>query len=140
VARSANPGVAPSPLDKGKGAASVASAQVAPGGRRKRDDAGCGALTGRSFRSPLRSARELQVGPRRPAPKPTSRRGASVLRSRRHHHHLGVITPRDTSSSNNNSSRSRSGDHLVSRVTRRSRASSKCSPFFFEPNHHADKS
>jgi hypothetical protein len=87
---------------------------------------------------PPRSARGLQVGPRRPAPWPTARRGASVLRSCHHHHHLGVITPRDTSSSNNNSSRS--GDHLASRVTGRSRAPSKCSPFFFEPNHHADKS
>jgi hypothetical protein len=65
------------------------------------------------------------------------RRGASVLRSRHHHHYLGVITPRDTSSS---SSHSRSGDRLASRVTRRSKAPSECSPFFFEPNHHADKS
>ena len=57
-----------------------------------------------------------------------------------------------SSGSNSNSSRrgssshsqrgnsSRSGDRLASRVTGRSRAPSKCSPFFFEPNHHADKS
>jgi hypothetical protein len=120
--------------------------QVAPGGRMRRGDAGYVAQMDRSFRSPPRSARGLLVGPRRPAPRPTTRRGASVLRSRRHHHHLGVITPRDTTSSNSNSSSSRksnssnSGDHLASRVTGRSRAPSKCNPFFFEPNHHADKS
>jgi hypothetical protein len=64
------------------------------------------------------------VGLRRPAPKPTARRGTSVLRSRRHQYHLGVITPRDTSSSNSysssssrNSSNSRSSDRLTSRVT-----------------------
>jgi hypothetical protein len=83
------------------------------------------------------------VGPRRLALKPTVRRGVSVLRSRRHRHHLEVITPRGTSNSNssrNSSSSSRSGDRLASKVTGRSRAPSKCSPFFFEPNHHADKS
>jgi hypothetical protein len=85
---------------------------------------------------PPRSARGLQVGPRRPAHRPTARRGASVLRSRHHHHHLGVITPRSTNSSNS----SRSGDRLASRVTGKSRGPSKCSPFFFEPNHHAEKS
>jgi hypothetical protein len=69
------------------------------------------------------------------------RRGTSVLRFRHHHHHLGVITPRGTSSSNSSrNSSSRSGDRLASRVTGRSRAPSKCSPFFFEPNRHADKS
>jgi hypothetical protein len=77
------------------------------------------------------------VGPRRLAPRPMARRGASVLRSRRHHHHLGVITPRGTNSSNNNSSRS--GDRLASKVTGKSRAPSKCSPFFHESNHRADK-
>jgi hypothetical protein len=148
------PAVAPSPLDKGKGNTSSASAQVAPGRRRRRGDAGCVALMGRSFRSLPRSARGPQAGPRRRAPRPMARRGASALRSRRHHHHhhhrfhrhhhhLGVISPRGTSSSNNNnrssSSSSKSGD-LVSRVTGRSRAPSKCSPFFFEPNRHADKS
>jgi hypothetical protein len=67
---------------------------------------------GRSFRSLPRSARGPQAGPRRRAPRPTARRGASVLRSRRHHHHrsrrhdhrlsrrrcrhLGVISPRGT--------------------------------------------
>jgi hypothetical protein len=61
---------------------------------------------------PPRSARGLQVGPRRPAPRPTTRRGASVLRSHRHHHHLGVITPMSASSSKSNSSRS--GGRLAS--------------------------
>jgi hypothetical protein len=78
------------------------------------------------------------VGPRRRAPRPMARRGTSVLRSRRHHHHLGVITPKGTNSSNNRSRRS--GNHLASRVTGMSRAPSKCSPFFFELNRHADKS
>jgi hypothetical protein len=152
------PAVAPSPLDKGKGAASNASAQVASGGRRKRGDAACVALTGRSFQSLPRSARGPQAGPRRRAPRTMARRGASVLQSRRyhhhrarpphphhhhhrsrrhHHHHLGVISPRGTNSNNNNSSKS--GD-LASRVTGRSRAPSKCSPFLFELNRHADKS
>jgi hypothetical protein len=86
------------------------------------------------------------VGPRRPAPRPMARRGASVLRSRRHHHHLGVITPRDTSSSNNNNNNSssrnnsRSGGRLASRVTGKSRAPSKCSPFFHKSNHRANES
>jgi hypothetical protein len=97
------------------------------------------------------------MGSRRLAPRPTTRKGASVPRSRRHHHHLGVITLRSTTSSNSNNSRrgsnndlsssshsqcgnsSRSCDHLASRVTRKSRAPSKCSPFFHEPNHHAVK-
>jgi hypothetical protein len=126
VARSANPVVAPSPLDKGNGAASGASTLGSSGGseeeRRRRLRRADGSLVS----EPPRSARGLQVGPRRPAPRPTARRGASVLRSRRHHHHLGVITPRGSSNSNNSS---RSGDRLASRVTRRSRAPSKCSPF-----------
>jgi hypothetical protein len=154
----------PAPWTRAKGLQAVPP-QVAPGGRRRRGDAGCVVLTGRSFRSSPRSARRLQMGPRRPAPRPTTRRGTSVPRSSLHHHHPGVITPRSTSStnSNNNSSRrgsssdlsssshnssshsqcgnsSRSGDRLASRVTGKSRAPSKCSPFFHEPNHHADKS
>jgi hypothetical protein len=121
--------VAPSPLDKGKGAASSASAPGGTGGRRKRGDAACVALTGRSFHSLPRSARGPLAGPRRRAPRPTARRGASVLRShhhhraprhhhhrsRRHHHHLGVISPRDTSSSSNHSSSSSKSGDLASR-------------------------
>jgi hypothetical protein len=133
------PAVAPSPLDKGKGAASSAFAPGGTGGRRKRGDAACIALTGRSFQSLPRSARGPLAGPRRRAPRPTARSGASVLWSRRHHHHLGVISPRGTSSSNNNNSSSKSGG-LASRVTERSRAPSKCSLFFFELNCYVDKS
>jgi hypothetical protein len=52
--------VAPRPLDKGKGVASsrppVPPPQVTPGGRSRRDDAGCVVLMGRSFRSLPRSA------------------------------------------------------------------------------------
>jgi hypothetical protein len=145
VARSVNPAAAPSPLDKGKGATSDASAPGSSEGseeeRRRRLRRADGSL----ILEPPRSDRGLQVGPRRPAPRPTARRGALVLWSRHHHHHLGVITPRGTSSSNSNissrhNSNSRSGDRLASRVTRRSRDPSKCSPFFFEPNHHVDES
>jgi hypothetical protein len=83
------------------------------------------------------------VGPRRPAPRPRARRGASVLclhnhRVRRHHnhhnhrvrchHHLpGAISPRGTTTSNNNSS----SGCPVSRVVGRSRAPSECSPLLF---------
>jgi hypothetical protein len=90
VAPSTNPAVAPSPLDKGKGAASSASAPGSSGGgsdeeRRHRLRRADGSLV----LEPPRSARGLQVGPGRPTPRPTARRGASVLRSRHHHHHLG---------------------------------------------------
>jgi hypothetical protein len=146
VAPSANPAVAPSPLDKGKGAASSASAPGSSGGsedeRRRRLRRADGSLV----LEPPKSARGLQVGPRRPAPRPTTRRGALVLRSRRHHHHLGVITPRSasgsnsSSSNNSNSNSNRSGGRLASRVTGRSRAPSKYSPFFHESNHCADES
>jgi hypothetical protein len=111
--------MAPSPLDKGKGAASSASAPGSSRGleeeRRRRLHRADGSLVS----EPPRSARGLQVGPRRPTPRPTTRRGASALRCRRHHHHPGMITPGSTSNSN---SSSRSGDRLASRVTGRSRA------------------
>jgi hypothetical protein len=86
------------------------------------------------------------VGPRRPAPRPRARRGASVPRHhnhrvhrhhnhhhrrvRRRHHHPGAISPRGTSSSNNNSSNSKSSGRPASMVARRSRAPSECNPFF----------
>jgi hypothetical protein len=62
VARSANPVVAPSPLDKGKGAASGASAPSSSGGRRRRGDAGCIALMGRSFWSPPEAPEDCRWG------------------------------------------------------------------------------
>jgi hypothetical protein len=122
VAPSANPVEPLAPWIRVKGLQAVPPPQVALGGRRRRGDAGCVALMGHSFRSPPRSARGLQVGPRRPAPRPSTRRGASVLRFRRHHLHPGVFTPRSASSSNI----SRSGDRLASKVTGKSRAPSKC--------------
>jgi hypothetical protein len=73
----------PAPWTRAKGLQAVPPPQVPPGGQRKRGDAGCAAPTGHLFRTP-RSVRELLVGPRRPAPRPRARRGASVLR---HHHH-----------------------------------------------------
>jgi hypothetical protein len=62
VAPSANPVVAPSLLDKGNGAASSASAPGGSGGRRRRGDAGCVALTGRSFWSPLEAPEDCRRG------------------------------------------------------------------------------
>jgi hypothetical protein len=147
------PAGGPQPAGVAPSTSAMAPPQVAPGGRRRRDDAGCVALTGRSFRSLPRIASGPQAGPRRRAPRPTARRDALVRhhhhhRSRRHHyhryhqtrrrHHLGVISPRGTSSSNS-SINSKGGDP-ASRVTRRCRAPSKCSPFFFELNHRVDKS
>jgi hypothetical protein len=96
---------------------------------------------------PPKSVRGLLVGPRRPAPKPRARRGASVLRHHHHrvrrhhnhhhrwvrrlHHHPGAISPRGTSSSSNNSSSSKSSGRPASRVAGRSKAPSECSPLFF---------
>jgi hypothetical protein len=168
------PVVAPSPLDKGKGAASSASALGGTGGseeeRRRRLRRADGSLVS----DPPRSVRGLLVGTRRPAPRSRARRGASVVRSRRrhhhrrarrrhhhhrsrhHHHYLGVISPRGTSSNNNNSNNSSSNSSSnnnnhssrhsnnsgrpTSRVAGKSRAPSKCSPFFHESNYHVDRS
>jgi hypothetical protein len=118
--------------------------QVAPGGRRKRGDAGCATPTGHFF-GPPRSVRGLLVGLRRLAPRPRVRRGASVLhhhhhrvrrhrnhhhhRSRHRHHHLGVISPRGTTTSSNNSSCNSSG-RPTSKVAGKFRAPSECNPFF----------
>jgi hypothetical protein len=49
---SANPTAAPSPLDKGKGAASSASAPGSSRGSEERGDGGCFAPTGRLSRTP----------------------------------------------------------------------------------------
>jgi hypothetical protein len=126
----AGPVVAPSPLDKGKGATSSASAPSGIGGseeeRRRRLRRADGSLVS----DPPTSVRGLLVGPRRLAPRPRVRRGVSVLRSRRHHHHLGVISPRGTSSSNNNNNNRSSSGRPASRVAGKSRAPSKCSPVF----------
>jgi hypothetical protein len=62
VAHSANPAVSPSPLDKGKGAASGASAPGSSGGRRRRGDVGCVALKGRSFWSPPEAPEDCRWG------------------------------------------------------------------------------
>jgi hypothetical protein len=138
------PTVAPAPWTRAKGLQAVPPPQVAPGGRRKRGDAGCAALMDHLFQTP-RSIRGLLVGPRRLAPRPRACRSASVLchhhhrvrrhhnhhhhRSRHRHHHLGVISPRGTSSSSNDSSSNSSG-RPASRVAGKSRAPSECNPFF----------
>jgi hypothetical protein len=166
----APPSWPPSPWTRVKGLQVAPPPQVAPGGRRKRGDAACVALMGRSFRSLPRSTRGPQAKPRRRAPRPTAHRGASALRSRRHHHHrarrhrhrhhhwsrrrhhhLGVIFPRgsnnnnnnnnsSSSSSNHNSCNSNSSSRPASRVAGKSRAPSKCCPFFHESNYHVDRS
>jgi hypothetical protein len=137
------------PWTRAKGASS-ASAPGSSGGSEEERRRRLRRTDGSLVSEPPRSARGLQAGPRRPAPRPMMRRGASVLRFHRRRHHPGVITPRSTSNSNSNSSSnsnsnsssnsSRSGDHLASRVSGKSKALSKCSPFFHVPNHHADKS
>jgi hypothetical protein len=81
---------------------------------------------------PPRSARGLLARPRRPAPRPTARKGAPVFRCHHHHHH--------SNSSNSSSHNSKSGGRPASRVTEKSRAPSKYSPFFHEPSYHADGS
>jgi hypothetical protein len=107
----APPSRSPAPWTRVKGLKAAPPPQLVLGGRRRRGDAGCVTLMGRSFWSLPRSARGPQAGPRRQAPRPTAHRGVSVLRSRchhhhrshrhrhhhrsrRHHHHLGVISPR----------------------------------------------
>jgi hypothetical protein len=128
----------PDPWTRAKGLQAVLPPQVAPGGRRRRGDTGYVALMGHSFRSPSEAPEGCRWG-----------RGGQLLGSRRAEAResfdsaatttiWGVITPRSTSNSNNNSSRS--GDRLASRVTGKFSAPSKCSPFFHESNHHADKS
>jgi hypothetical protein len=141
AAPSANPAATPSPLDKGKG---VASSTSAPGDSRGSEEERRCRLRradGSLVSEPPKSTRGLQAEPRRPALGPTVHRGASVLRSLHYHRHLGVITARGTGSSNSSrNSSSSSGGRLASRVAGRSRAPSMCSPFFFEPKHHADRS
>jgi hypothetical protein len=163
AAPSANLAMAPNPLDKGKGAASSAFAPGSSGGseekRRRRLRHADGSLvfepTGfltyvaDGIEEASSQAHDAQrcVSPLIPLPPPPS----------------GGDHPRSTSSNNNNNNRrgsssdlsssshnisshsqcgnsSRSGDRLASKVTGKSRAPSKCSPFFHEPNHHADKS
>jgi hypothetical protein len=105
------PATPPPPLGQGQtGCKQFLRPRWHRGGRMKRGDAGCAAPTGHLFRTP-KSIRGLLVGPRRPTPRLTVRRGASVLRHHhhqvrrhhnhhhhhrycRHHHHLGVISPR----------------------------------------------
>jgi hypothetical protein len=90
---------------------------------------------------PPRSIRGQLAGSRRPAPRPRACRGTSVLlhhhhQTRRHchrrHHRARRRHPRGSSSVNSsNNSSSRGSERPASRVARRSRAPSKCSPFLF---------
>jgi hypothetical protein len=65
AAPSANPATAPSPLDKGKGVASSASALGSSGGSEEERRRRLRRVDGSLVSDPLRSARELLVGPRR---------------------------------------------------------------------------
>jgi hypothetical protein len=78
------PVAAPAPWTRAKGLQAVLPSREALGGQRKRGGADCAAPTGHSSRTPPRSVSGLLVGPRKLAPRPRPRRGASV---RRHHHH-----------------------------------------------------
>jgi hypothetical protein len=129
---------APSPLDKGKGAASSSSALGGTGGtedeRRHRLRRADGSLVSDPLaglrRSAPRSDRGLQVGPRRPAPRPRAHRGVPVLRH--HHHRVRHHRNRHRHWARRHhlrgSSSSNSSGHPASRVAGRSRAPSKCSP------------
>jgi hypothetical protein len=133
----------PHPLDKGKGAVGSSSALGGTGGSEEEKRHRLRHADGSFISDPPRSVKGLLVGPRRPAPKPKERRGASVLchhhhrvrrhhnhhhrRVRRHHHHPGAISHRGTTSS----SSSKSSGRLASRVAGMSRAPSECSPFHF---------
>jgi hypothetical protein len=142
----------PAPWTRAKGLQAVPLPQAAPGGWRRIGDAGCVALTGRLFWSPQKRQRATgeteeassqahdaqgRVIASIPAPPPPfggdhPRSTSSNNSSRR-----GSSSSDLSSSSHNNS---RSGDRPASRVTGKSKAPSKCSPFFHGPNHHADKS
>jgi hypothetical protein len=50
------------PWTRAKGLQAVPPPQVTPGGRRRRGDAGCVALTGRSFRSPPEAPEDCRWG------------------------------------------------------------------------------
>jgi hypothetical protein len=122
----------PAPWTRVKGLQAAPPPQVNPRGRRRRGDAGYVVLMVRSSQSPTEAPEDCRRGregqlldPRRVSPLVPPLAPPS-----------GVITPRGISSSNSNNSSGRP----TSRVTGRSRAPSKCSPFFFEPNHHADRS
>jgi hypothetical protein len=110
VAPSTDPAVAPSSMDRGKEPASSSSAPGGTGGSEEERRRRLHCADGSFVSDPPRSVRGLLAGPRRLAPRPTARRGASVHRhhhhrvcrhhnhhhhrSRRHHHHLGVISLR----------------------------------------------
>jgi hypothetical protein len=134
------PPAAPSPSDKGKGVAGGSSSPGAIGrseGERRhrlRRAGGSFIMDPPLDSDPPRSVRGLLAGPRRLAPRPRARRGASVLhhhhhQTRHHHHRAHRRHPRGSSSIN--SSSSRGSERPASRVAGRSRAPSKCSPCLF---------
>jgi hypothetical protein len=138
--------VAPNSSDKGKGAAGSSSSPGATvrseGERRHRLR-----CTDGSFVSdppldsdPTRNVRGRLAGPWRPAHRPRAHRCASVLlhhhhQTRRHrhchHHQVRRRHPRGSSSISSSNRSSRGSEHPASRVAGRSRAPSKCAPFYF---------
>jgi hypothetical protein len=132
-APSAGPAVAPISMDRGKGPASSSSTPGGAGGSEEERRCRLHRADGSLVSDPPRSTRGLLVGPRRLAPRPTARRGALVLRCRHHHHRSNNSSNSGNSSSSNRRQHShsiKSGGHPASRVAGRSRAPSKCSPFF----------
>jgi hypothetical protein len=127
-ASSRAPPVAHSSSNKGKGATGGSSSPGASGrseGERRhqlRRVDGSFVTDPPLDSDPPRSVRGQLAGPRRLTPRPRARRGASVLL---HHHHQTRRHRHPTGSS------SRGSERPASRVTGRSRAPSKCSPFLF---------
>jgi hypothetical protein len=135
---------APRPLDKGKGAAGSSSAPSGTEGSEEERRRRLRRADGSFILDPPEALEDRWWGQGGQLPSPR-RRGASVLRHHQHrvrrhhnhhhrrvchhHHHPRAISPRGTSSSSNNSSNSKSSGRPASRVTRRSRAPSECSPY-----------
>jgi hypothetical protein len=137
VAGSKIPPAAPNSSNKGKGVAGSSSSPGTTGRlegeRRHRLRRADGSFVSDPplDSDPPRSVRGQLAGPWRPAPRPRACRGASVLlhhhhltRRHRHHHHVRRRHPRGSSSS-------RGSECPASRVAGRSRAPSKCAPFYF---------
>jgi hypothetical protein len=127
------------PRTRARGLRAVLPPRVVPGGQRERGGTDYAAPMGLSSRIRLlirtspRSARRQLAGPRRSAPRPRARRGASVLhqhhhQTRRRRHHLARRRPRGSSTNS-----SRGSGRPASRVAGRFRAPSKCNHFYFFP-------
>lgn len=145
-APSAGLAVAPSSMDKGKGPASSSSAPGGTGASEEERQHRLHRADGLLVSDPSEASEDCWrgrggrlLGPGRVEARQSSATSSIRARhhhhhhrhrSRRHHRHVGVISPRGTSSNNNHSSSSKSDGRPASRVARKSRAPSECSPFF----------